>query len=356
MRLSKFIVIFFLLFPWRIPLWSFASSEAVYAVFILIFTLTIRREKAISRLIFPVFILLFSSFLIQQYFDVALLIRLFIPLALIPVVSKITLGQEELRFLAWFSLIFVFLNYFELAKPIVDPYKGRTSSGLLSYQYYRASGLHIYPSDFAFFCILLVVRLKDAFLLKLLLVLAVILSASRAGLAFILLYFFMRNLTYSLIVAILSFPFLKSVIDFSPYLALTLESIINGSVDGSIQHRFGEWDYVIQVLTGQLPPILKNYDLIGLDIIEGFYSYYIINFGYPGILFIAFLIFYYLFALKVTRYDRTDKFFVIILLLGWFLASDILNHTKNLFFGYLLIYSHNAVHYEQNQRRHKICS
>lgn len=346
MNASRAIFLLFLLFPWRTSLWNFSYSEGIFAALILCFVFATRRILVVSKLIFPLFVVISLLFICNVYFDVALIVRLLIPLTVIPLVKKTFLSQRDLKYLAWLSLLFVVLNYLSFFSPLVNLYKGRTSDGILTYQYFRASGLHIYPSDFSFFCLLLIVRLKEGTILKFLLLLAIALSASRAGIAFALFYVFINNIKYSLLFIGMSLPFIKSILSLSPYMKLTFEALLSGAVDGSIQHRLGEWDYVFRVLFGEMQPVFKNYDLLGLDIVEGFYSYYIVNYGYIGLVVISILILYFLVELFNSEHPNLDKLFILFLLIFWFMASDILNHTKNLFFGYLLIYSRNAIHYK----------
>lgn len=343
---NKVLIFLLLFFPWRSPFWDFSQSEAIYTLLIFAVVLFMSINKQIMVAKVSIFLIVTSALIsaFYTYFDFPLNARLLIPVLLIPFFRNYHLTQTELKTLAIISLLFVFLNYLPFASPLVDPYKGRDSTGLLAYQYYRASGLHIYPSDFAFFALLLIIRLKDSAVLKTLLGLAIILSASRAGLFFYLTFIFFMNFRKYYLIIFVSLPFIPFLIKQSPYLDLTFSKLFQGEVDGSIQHRTSELDYMYDILSMNMHPVLKDYKLLGIEILEGFYSYYIINYGLLGLMLVLLLIGYYFDQIRKLSLDRRMSMFILFTLLSWFVASDILNHTKNLFFGYMLIFSKDAVH------------
>lgn len=348
MRIDKILITLLLFFPWRSEVWEFDDSEALFSILILLFvlTLSLKRKLLISNWSYIILGLVSIIFIYYRYFDVALIVRVLLPLILVPFFRHFKISQRELRFLAIVSLVFVCFNYIPAASILVDPFKGRVSTGLLSYQYYRASGLHIYPSDFSFFSLLLIIRLRKSILLKGLLALAIVLSASRAGILFLLIYFFYRYWLRFLFWGTLSLPALPFLYENSPYIKLTISKLLQGEIDGSVKHRTSELTYVWDVITLRFDPVLKDYSNLGLSILEGFYSYYIINYGYLGLILVVILVLYLMFSILNSDLSRESQLFVLCCLLLWFLASDILNHTKNLFFGYLLIFSSRAVHYK----------
>jgi len=346
--IDKILIALLLFFPWRTPVWDFDNSEALFSLLI-VFTvglLSWNRQIRISRwslFALPMVILIFVGY---RYFDAALIARVCLPFILIPFFHNYTIDQRILRFLALASLLYVCLNYVPAATHLVNPFKGRVSTGLLGYQYFRASGLHIYPSDFSFFAILLIMRLRDDNMLKLLLAIAIILSASRAGIAFLLFYFIYNNWFRFVIMGLLFLPGYRLLYEYSPYIKLTVSKILNGEVDGSVQHRASELTYIADILTLKLDPVLKDYSNLGLSVIEGFYSYYLINYGYLGLILTLILILYIGKSIWSGQLSLKSKLFLIFCVFTWFLASDILNHTKNLFFAYMLIFSSHAVYYK----------
>lgn len=350
MYASKSLIFILLLFPWRSPLWDFAQSEAIYTllIFVVVMLLSINKQILVAKTSIYLIIIASIIFSYNTYFDFSLIARLLLPVILIPFFQNYHITQKELKLFAIISLFFVFLNYLPFATLLVDPYKGRESTGLATFQYFRASGLHVYPSDFAFFALLLIIRLKDSVVLKTLLGLAIILSASRAGIFFYLIFLFLINFKKSFVILLVSLPFLPFLIKESPYLDMTFSRIFEGRIDGSVKHRASELDYMYEILTMKMPPVLKDYSALGIDILEGFYSYYIINYGLLGLILVLLLIGYYFNQIKKLSLDPRIRIFILFTLLSWFVASDILNHTKNLFFGYMLIFSRDAIYNKSN--------
>lgn len=343
-------IILLLLFPWRF-VWPFGLSEIIFAALtVLILTLFFTSNRRIVPYeVFIPLLLWCISVVWYGHYNVILLFRLSYPFIAINVFRNLSLEKKHLFLIVGLSFIFLLFNYIPGLEFIVNPYKGRTSEGILGYQYLRASGLSVYPSDFAFL-LLLIFPITSSRVIRILLIIGVYLSASRAGLFMLLFYLIFENWKRIFILV----PFLvisASLFLSNEYLSITINTLLEGSVDGSIQHRLGEWFYVGEILSFRMDPLLSNYSSIGLPVIEGFYSYYLMNYGYLGLVLILVPLTFIVVSIVNDKYLSVKiKFFYVLMILVWFLASDILHHTKNIFFGYLILFSNKCSLLQINQK------
>lgn len=193
--------------------------------------------------------------------------------------------------------------------PIVDLYKGRMSNDSVIFHFFRLSGFSGFPTDFG--CSLVLgfllaiaaltrnwISIKIFAFLSIIVIAGLIGSASRAaliqfgGVIFILAltskYHFIQMIKISAVVLLVAIIFilqqpesLDGTFNTISYISVDLDD-----PDASVAHRFHELSYGFQVLSGQAPvPIgIERDHPFGLDVVEGFWSHYIIRYSYFGAL------------------------------------------------------------------------
>lgn len=221
-------------------------------------------------------------------------------------------------------LIFIPPLYF-----LLDIFKGRPSYQEFNFHFYRTSGTFIYPSDFSFiigffaFYFFYKYVFENKYKLSLLISLVLILSSVSRG----------AILSYGLFIPLIPIIFYKNIFSFSKkiypfYLVLFfisfvslfffnneyLDYVVNsasyifsgeGSIDSSTLHRFNELTLAFNYANDNFPFGLgPSRSLISekIDVIESFYGYYLIKWGYLGLSFM--LIFYfYILCIMFKRYN-----------------------------------------------------
>lgn len=208
-----------------------------------------------------------------------------------------------------FGFLFSFLVFIPPLFPLVDLFKGRMSDDSVVFHFFRFSGFAGYPTDFG--CSLVLgflialsqfrrnlIANKKFTLFFIVVILGIVGSASRAailqfvGLIIILAMVYRRQYTRMLILA--SCALISGLIFFSlqseesseGYSISTYLNVDLDNPDDSISHRAGEVQYSLDVLSGREPiPVGAERDHpFGFDVIEGFWTHYIIRYGYFGIL------------------------------------------------------------------------
>ena len=202
---------------------------------------------------------------------------------------------------------------------LIDIFKGRPSYEPFNFHFYRTSGTFIYPSDFSFvigffvfyFFYQYVFKRKN----KLKLIISLILlftSISRGailsfGLYFLLIPFLFKKNIFSFSKYIYPYYLILTIIIFcilyffnSTYLDYVIDSVTfiitgQGNIDSSTQHRFNElalgFNYANEYFPFGLGPN-RSLLLTKIDVIESFYAYYLIKWGYLGVSLM--LLFYFL--------------------------------------------------------------
>lgn len=259
------------------------------------------------------------------------------------------LNLRIIDYLFLFACFFSVINFIPIFYDFLDMYKGRTSDGILLYQFFRISGFLIYPSSFCLILILILhIKLKSKRLDKIkkyLIPIMILISSSRAGIFFMLLYYVMFKTKQSLkffffglppAIILITYYFADEFTSNFEYLILTFNSLLNGEVDGSTKFRLGEIGNAYEVIIGNSLPIFGDYSKIDFPFIEGLYSYYIINYGFIGLLLLIIMTCYFFNQLSVFITKR-EMYFLILLFTIWGFSSDIFNHSKGVFFTYFII-------------------
>lgn len=221
-------------------------------------------------------------------------------------------------YLSFIQVLVSFLVFFEPLHPLVDPFKGRISSGALSFHFYRFSGTLGFPTEFGCFLFLPIMHLvrTNLFIFNLryfaffiFLITGLFLSVSRGAVLVLLVFAFFNLLqralslllTKSINVRILLLVFVFSLVLISilPVILINSEtltftgylfSIIQG-IDSSVIHRFNELKVSGMILYGdlQVPIGVDRIVPYGFDSMESFWGSAIIKFGWLGV-FIIFVI------------------------------------------------------------------
>lgn len=209
------------------------------------------------------------------------------------------------------SVIFSLLVFVEIAHPLVDLYKGRLSDDVVPFHFYRASGFSGYPTDFSvLLCLMGLIAYRrwkngkytprffiaTAFVLFL----GLALSAARGG--FLMLFFLLLFELYRLNLKRIILGSIRIL--FLAVIALGLfywanKDFVNGKYSGfnyvfnsideaddSVLHRFKELEISLEVLEDkrELPVGEERLEPGGLNVIEGFWTHYIIRYGWGGLL------------------------------------------------------------------------
>ena len=277
------------------------------------------------------------------------------------------------------SVIFSFLVFIEYLHPFVDLFKGRQSTEEFTFHFYRFSGFHGYPTDFAVFinfCILLVFFKLEKNLYSFsrslayisIFSLGILFSFARGGMlqfaGLILVLFYISPILnflksepihmkqrqrFSLIsfIAIIFFFFVIFLIqDFlkleDQYVSY-LVGLFDNNIDSSVQHRFNEIILVQDVLNfrSEVPFGDDRIEPFGMDTIESMFSHYTLRFGWFGFCLIVLI-----YAIKLTllsKYKRNNS--LNFALFYWFLTffifvaffSDVTVRLKGLSFYSLFL-------------------
>jgi hypothetical protein len=251
-------------------------------------------------------------------------------------------------------LIFIPPLYF-----LLDIFKGRPSYEEFNFHFYRTSGTFIYPSDFSFvigffvFYFLYQFVFKNKCKLSLLISLILVFSSISRG----------AILSYGLFIPLIPLIFYKNIFSFSKliypsYLILFFISFVSllyfnneyldyivdsasyiitgeGSIDSSTSHRFNELTLAFNYANDNFPFGLgPSRSLIyeKIDVIESFYAYYLIKWGYIGLSFMLIFYFYILYIMfKRYNYFRGQSNFSVA---GLYFSFISLTISFLLFFGW----------------------
>ncbi len=277
------------------------------------------------------------------------------------------------------SIIFSSLVFVEYLHPFIDFFKGRQSTEEFTFHFYRFSGFHGYPTDFAVFinfCILLVFSkleknlysFSKAFAYLCVFSLGILLSFARGGMlqfaGLILVLFYIspilnflkakpRHLKQRSQFSLISFfaitlcflsifliqDFLKIENQYISYLV----GLFDNNIDSSIQHRFNEIILVQDVLSSR-SEVPFNEDRIqpfGMDTIESMFTHYTLRFGWFGFCLISFI--YAIKLILLSKYKRDSSlnfalfywFFTFFIFVAFF--SDVTVRLKGLSFYSLFL-------------------
>ena len=332
LALHKFIwllVTFFPLLPNSLGAQNAQKIMHLSIISILIFVFLCRKVKLPSQFFFFTIIvtsLLFvyysSLTLLNTYFitaaDYSDLIRQFVYLGYILFAFALPLENSDfktllsfLKKILIFQIVFSVLVYIPPLWPLVDIFKGRPSDDM-ALHFYRWSGTYGYPSDFSFFISFFIfyyfsfyarriVMKKSDILLVLLLFFTLFMSFSRGGIfstfgVLGILFWFTgakKRKTSYILIACTSLLLISTVLLFSEKFQqvnyiLQVFGSDSQSVDGSTGHRLYELDLAAEYAGGQVPfsQGANREELAGrISIIESFYGYHLIKFGFLGLFF-----------------------------------------------------------------------
>ena len=217
------------------------------------------------------------------------------------------------------QLILVICNYLPPFYWVADIWKGRLSESLWNFHFFRASGSMIWPSDFSFIILFMLIFFlyRKSFLYIGLSFILLILTSSRGGMVsliilipFILYRFvYIRKylILYSFItISIFIYLFTSSSI-YSDYFTYInnffelLQTYDTKNVDSSIMHRFLELDYAFRDSIARFPFGVgpsRDYIFGRIDTLETFYGYYLWKYGFLGLFFQLFFYFYVIFEIS----------------------------------------------------------
>lgn len=239
------------------------------------------------------------------------------------------------------QVVFSFFVFIPEAWPIVDLYKGRLSTDLVQFHFFRFSGMLGYPSDFSFYLIFALLMgslyllneqsLKNKLglgCLCLIAMLALFLTGSRSGVALFVVLFSILLFSHRLIlnskvlflsialVVVMFYVIINDLLSeniLGSFLYL-LDLIERGVMDDSARHRIREFLLAIELMQDYFPfGFGANKDYFGfvLGPVESTYGYYMGKYGFIGICLYLFHIFYLAYiALQVSKRYRDDQLIV----------------------------------------------
>ena len=276
----------------------------------------------------------YSSFLLNDLSDIFRIIFIYNYIFLGYVFSTIINFEELISFLkkifkiqVIFSLLIIipFLYFF------LDIFKGRPSYEEFNFHFFRTSGTFIYPSDFSFFIgfflfyfIFIHIFYKKQLINIITSLTLIVTSVSRGAISFFLFmllipFFFHKNFfSFSnriikisiFLTLLLIFGLTVSDNNYVDYVILSFSNFLSGDfsqLDSSFSHRIQELTLAVTYANEYFPFGLgPSRELIAskIDTIESFYAYYILKWGYLGLLFQ--LVLYYLITKII--FDRYNNF------------------------------------------------
>jgi hypothetical protein len=214
--------------------------------------------------------------------------------------------------LACIQVFLSFMVFFEPLHGLIDPFKGRLSSGELSFHFYRFSGTLGYPTEFGCFLVLPIMHLVRSnlfisdihhFIILIICILGVFLSVSRGALLVLGIFIFL-NLAHRFLILIstqilnkkflyLFISVLSVLIFLLPFIITNNEKLsytgylfsITDGLDSSLIHRFNELRVSTLILSGELSVPLGGDRFVpfGFDSMESFWGSSIIRFGWLGL-------------------------------------------------------------------------
>lgn len=380
---------------------NFTFSQVLYSIIISVISLRILIRKRFidnsSIFIFSIFfsLAIFFSLIgilsggsIQRSFSDGFRLIFF---ALYYVVGRIYSKNQlvdavflvkVLKVFTFLSVLISFFVFFPVLHPFVDLFKGRLSNDVLQFHFLRFSGFQGFPSDFGSFLVLIIILLvldkhnkyfssKSKLFYFSICIIGLIGSAARTGflhlITFILLISIVKVLiiistnktsknvfkaffTFFILISLVIFFFdslITSKFDIIKYVVFNPEKI-----DSSATHRFHEIAGSLEVLNKDLFLFGVDRDFpLGLPVIEGFWTHWLLRFSWIGLFFVLFLASFIILTLNNSRFVLNKAllfwFFSFFISVGFF--SDVLFRFKGPFiYGFLLGYL-SIVHLEKQK-------
>lgn len=265
------------------------------------------------------------------------------------------------------SVFFSFLVFFSSLHTFVDLFKGRLSDDLLQFHFMRFSGFSGFPTDLGSvlvlgICILLNTNNTTIYTRGMILVIATFLvigligTVSRGGflhLFFVILFFCLsksirvfvkfklnRYLLYFISLTMLLIPIMLFIYFYLPnHPIVSYMSVDFTAPDASVLHRFHELHGAVDVLLnkGFLYGLDRDFPL-GLPVIEGFWTHWILRYSWLGLVLFLCLGTYFVYFLQKSKsiLGRSLSLWLLSFLFSAAFFSDVLFRFKGpLVYGFM---------------------